>query len=381
MRHAMRTLLLLLSVLAPLTLHSQTCGGTERWQVKVGTDSGSGSVQLQSVIPTTVQDAIQLPQPHLPPQSDNDTRLPEETHVYKVSGHLAQFKQEGNDNDYHLVVTDDTLQFTNDGAHRGPGHSLIAEIPDPNCIPGKHGNPSVASTFISQITCTRGKMDAKFPNADKSGNFNDTSGIPVTITGIGFFDRAHGQTGRASNNLEIHPILDIDFADGRPSCFQGTSTGAGDFTISASPATLTIAPGSSGTASLTVAPVNGFTGAVSFSVSGLPSGVTSNISPGSNGGSILTLTASANASAGTSSVILAGTSGSLAHVFPLLLTIPASGSNAGKWEYKLITAPTPDGLLSQANTLGSQGWELAGVAFDSTRPDSYVGFMKRAVTQ
>ena len=30
-------------------------------------------------------------------------------------------------------------------------------------------------------------------------------------TGIGFFDRPHGQTGRALNGLELHPLLDIEF--------------------------------------------------------------------------------------------------------------------------------------------------------------------------
>lgn len=33
----------------------------------------------------------------------------------------------------------------------------------------------------------------------------------VTITGVGFFDRNHGQEGVASNGIELHPILDIVF--------------------------------------------------------------------------------------------------------------------------------------------------------------------------
>jgi hypothetical protein len=203
-------------------LQAQACGGTERWQVKVGTDSGSDTVRLQPVVQTTLQDAIRLSQPHLPPKSDNDTRLPEETHVYQLSGHLVEFKQEAGkgDSDYHLVITDDTLQFTNDADRHGPGHSLIAEIPDPDCIPGVHGDPDVASKFVDEITCVRAKLDAKFPDANKNGKFFDTGDTPVTVTGVGFFDRPHGQTGRARNNLEIHPVLDLDFGDGQPSCFQ-----------------------------------------------------------------------------------------------------------------------------------------------------------------
>jgi hypothetical protein len=361
-----------------LKVHAQTCGGTERWQVKVGTDSGAGSVQLSPIVQTTLQDAIHLPQPQLPPQNDNDTRLPEEVHVYQLQGRLAQFKQETNDNDYHIVITDDTLQFTNDPAHHGTGHSLIAEVPDPGCIPGKHGDPSVPSRFIAQITCTRNKMDAKFPNADKSGNFNDGGNIPVTITGIGFFDRAHNQTGRASNNLEIHSLLDIDFGDGQPSCFQGVLP-TGDFSVSAVPATLTVAPGASGTVALNVNPTNGFSGTVSFAVSGLPTGVTSTVTATAGGGSTLTLAAAPTASQGVSSLTVTGMSGALSHNTSVQLTVGTGA--AGKWEYKVITASTPDALVTQANALGAQGWELAGVAFDSSRPDSYVGFMKRAVTQ
>jgi hypothetical protein len=35
--------------------------------------------------------------------------------------------------------------------------------------------------------------------------------IPVTVTGIPFFDVFHGQTGIANNGIELHPILAIQF--------------------------------------------------------------------------------------------------------------------------------------------------------------------------
>jgi len=54
-------------------------------------------------------------------------------------------------------------------------------------------------------------IDQRFPNADQSGDWNDGAGAPVEVTGIGFFDRPHNQTGRAPNNIEIHPILSIQF--------------------------------------------------------------------------------------------------------------------------------------------------------------------------
>jgi hypothetical protein len=31
------------------------------------------------------------------------------------------------------------------------------------------------------------------------------------ITGVGFFDRAHGATGAAPNVIELHPVLKVEW--------------------------------------------------------------------------------------------------------------------------------------------------------------------------
>jgi hypothetical protein len=33
----------------------------------------------------------------------------------------------------------------------------------------------------------------------------------VRLTGVGFFDRAHGQTGAAPNVIELHPVLKVEW--------------------------------------------------------------------------------------------------------------------------------------------------------------------------
>ena len=38
-----------------------------------------------------------------------------------------------------------------------------------------------------------------------------TDTLRVRIMVVGFFDRPHGQYGAAPNNLELHPVLGIDF--------------------------------------------------------------------------------------------------------------------------------------------------------------------------
>jgi len=36
--------------------------------------------------------------------------------------------------------------------------------------------------------------------------------VKVTVTGVGFFEFAHGQTGLAPNAIELHPVLGIEFS-------------------------------------------------------------------------------------------------------------------------------------------------------------------------
>jgi hypothetical protein len=54
-----------------------------------------------------------------------------------------------------------------------------------------------------------------------------------------------------------------------------------DYQLSATPSTLTIVAGQSGTAKFTVTPVNGFSSQVSFACNGLPSGATCSFAPSS----------------------------------------------------------------------------------------------------
>jgi hypothetical protein len=39
-----------------------------------------------------------------------------------------------------------------------------------------------------------------------SSHFTDLNGT-ATVTGVGFFDFPHGQTGVAPNAIELHPVL------------------------------------------------------------------------------------------------------------------------------------------------------------------------------
>jgi hypothetical protein len=117
-----------------------------------------------------------------------------------------------------------------------------------------------------------------------------------------------------------------------PSCGSTTP----DFTIAASPSSLSIVQGASGTSTVTVTSVNGFASAVGLSCTGLPAGVTCSFNPGSvtpaaNGSATSTLTVSVSASTAASSYSfqVTGTSGSLSHGAPISLTVTPAGGGGG----------------------------------------------------
>jgi hypothetical protein len=100
-----------------------------------------------------------------------------------------------------------------------------------------------------------------------------------------------------------------------------------DFTLAINPTSLTLTSGALGQGTaVTATVVNGFSGTVSVTVSGLPTGVTVapttlTLTPGTP--QTVTFTAAANAAAGMSSVSVTGVSGALTHTATLTLTVAA----------------------------------------------------------
>jgi subtilase family serine protease len=123
-----------------------------------------------------------------------------------------------------------------------------------------------------------------------------------------------------------------------------TATATPNFTIGASPASVTIAQGASGTSTITITSTGGFSSATTLSASGLPSGVTAAFStnpvtPTANGSvtSTLTLTASASATTGAATVTITGTSGSLTHSTTIALTV---NSSSGTKNFTMAVSPS-----------------------------------------
>jgi hypothetical protein len=97
---------------------------------------------------------------------------------------------------------------------------------------------------------------------------------------------------------------------------------AGDFTLGATPASRTVTRRSSTTYAVTITPVNGFSGSVSLSVSGLPSGATASFSPNpATSSSTLTVSTKQRTPRGTFTLTITGTSGGLTHTKTVTLVV------------------------------------------------------------
>ena len=90
-----------------------------------------------------------------------------------------------------------------------------------------------------------------------------------------------------------------------------TVTAAPSFTISASPASLSIAQGNQGTSTITTAVSGGFNSAISLSATGMPTGTTVSFNPSTiaapgSGSSTMTITVGSTTPAGTYPITVTG---------------------------------------------------------------------------
>lgn len=158
--------------------------GAERWAVKTAADADVTKIQISNPQPTTVAIISAIPPPGaLPP-----TRLlPAETNVWIVHGQLVKAKIEA-DHDVHLVLTDGGL-------------SMIAEVPDPACL-------APSNPLLPAIRSARDLLTSHYALSPQVWT---PINQPVTITGVEFFDKLHGQTGVARNGVELHPVTGLVF--------------------------------------------------------------------------------------------------------------------------------------------------------------------------
>lgn len=148
-----------------------------------------------------------------------------------------------------------------------------------------------------------------------SADFHDiTSGTSGSYSAVTGYDLV---TGWGSPNSGLIAAL------------TGSSSTTPSFSLSASPSSLSVAAGSSGTSTVTSTVSGGFDSAITLSSSGAPSGVTVGFSPSSitgAGTSTATFTVASTTTAGTYSITLTGTSGSTTSSTTVSLTVTSSAT-------------------------------------------------------
>lgn len=174
---------------APPIVCGERCG-KERWEVKTLSDPDSSAVNF-SPQDTTVAWLVSLDAPRpLPPHG---RVAPIETQVFQVTAFLIGVSEE-EDRDFHIVIAD----------LADPSKTMIVEIPSSVCS-GACASSHVAEFEEARATVvgTLGEPSARFKRVSQR----------VVVTGVGFFDFLHGQTGVARNGIELHPVLRIEFLD------------------------------------------------------------------------------------------------------------------------------------------------------------------------
>jgi len=183
------------------------------------------------------------------------------------------------------------------------------------------GLPSGASASLSPTSVTTGG----------SSNFTVNAGTaapgvyPITVTGT-------GSTNTRSTNISLTITAPV----------------VNDFSISASPNSLSLAQGTSGGSTISTALISGSAQTIALSASGLPAGASASLSPASvSTGQSSSLTISAGAAApGVYSISVTGTSSSFSHTTSLSLTITGSKLSS----MVQVTSSANPGLVGQSVT-------------------------------
>lgn len=168
----------------------------ERWAVKTGADSKAISIIPLNVLPTTVETIGHIKRTKNLPQTgplDSERHPPIETTVYQIDADIIRYKLESDDQDIHVVIRD----------HSKPnGPTMIVELPDPEVVTHK-------SPFWGLISDCRQEFEAQL----KPKTSFTKCKRHVLLSGIGFFDVLHGQSGASKSGLELHPVVSIKFLD------------------------------------------------------------------------------------------------------------------------------------------------------------------------
>jgi nucleoside-specific outer membrane channel protein Tsx len=213
----------------------------------------------------------------------------------------------------------------------GPLYTLSASPNSLSIVQGNQGTSTITITpengFNSSVSFSASGLPSGVTAVFNPNPATSTSTLTLTASGTATTGTTTVTVIGTSGSLTQTTTLTVTV----------TPAPAPSFTLSASPNSLSVVQGSQGTSTITITPENGFNGSVSFSASGLPSGVTAAFNPNpATSTSTLTLTASGTATTGTTTVTVIGTSGSLTQTTTLTLTVTSASSG----DFTIGASPT-----------------------------------------
>jgi hypothetical protein len=237
--------------MAPVGAQADT-PGSERWPVKTGQDPDRAKVGKNvvngndlgsGIVETTIEELISLPRPagladpsKDPPAFASVRANQTEVTIWRIEATIRGLKHE-HDGDYHLVLQSNNTTAEMVGEIPTPTNAFIGDSPwlaniadarqqvDDKLV--KHLQASAFSLMNGKyvpsgaVTYQAGRQSApaglRFetppPGSAAVQPLFDIAITPtrVRLTGVGFFDRAHGATGAAPNVIELHPVLKVEW--------------------------------------------------------------------------------------------------------------------------------------------------------------------------
>lgn len=211
-------------------------------------------------------------------------------------------------------------------------HLLYGVMPDMQAGSGCATGCGSSTVFNNYTSVTSHELTEAITDADV--------GIATTFAApLAWYDQTNGEIGDICNGQQGSYVangttytIQLEFSNSANNCVLPPAGGGTtpNFSLSASPASVSVTQGSSASSTITVTKTGGFTGSVTLSASGLPSGVTASFGTNpTTSTSTVTFTASSTATTGTATVTITGTSGTLTHTTTISLTVNASGGGGG----------------------------------------------------
>ena len=213
------------------------------------------------------------------------------------------------------------------------------------------GSPNYTiSASPATLSVQQGNQGSSTITTSVSGGFNSAiglsaSGVPSGTT-VSFNPQSIPAPGSGSSTMTIsvgagtavgtYPITVTGSGGGIQQNTTVTLTVTSDpnFTISASPSSLSIQQGNQGASTITTAIIGTFNSAISLSSSGAPSGTTVSFNPNpipapGSGNSTMTITVGASTAAGTYPITVTGSGGGAQQYVTVTLTVTSSGGGGG----------------------------------------------------